>query len=67
MEFGDRYFSDENGRTFMHLPDRTEVLADLAATGWTHIFDATRSAVAAETRAVRDFSDECRFWVARRE
>ena len=67
VEFGDRYFSDENGRTFMHLPDRAEVLADLAATGWTHTFDATRSAVAAETRAVRDFSDECRFWVARRE
>lgn len=67
VEFGDRYFSDENGRTFMHLPDRAEVLADLAATGWTHTFDATRSAVAAETRAVRDFSDECRFWVARRD
>ena len=27
--FGDRYFEDEVGRTFMHLPDRAEILADL--------------------------------------
>ena len=31
LEFGDRYFSDDTGRTFMHLPDRAEILADLAA------------------------------------
>ncbi len=65
VEFGDRYFEDEAGRTFMHLPDRAEILADLAATGWTHEFDALRREVAHESRAVRDFSDECRFWVAR--
>ncbi len=63
-EFGDRYFEDETGRTFMHLPDRAEILADLAATGWQHAFDALRREVAPETRAVRDFSDECRFWAA---
>lgn len=67
LEFGDRYFSDENGRTFMHLPDRAEILADLAATGWTHLFDAARSEIARESRAVREFSDECRFWAARRD
>jgi SAM-dependent methyltransferase len=66
IEFGDRYFEDESGRTFMHLPDREEILEDLAATGWRHEFDAMRSAVAKETKAVRDFSDECRFWAARR-
>ena len=65
VEFGDRYFEDESGRTFMHLPDRREILEDLAATGWTHAFDALRSEVAKESKAVRDFSDECRFWVAR--
>jgi SAM-dependent methyltransferase len=65
-EFGDRYFEDEAGRTFMHLPDRAEILADLAATGWAHEFDALRREVAQESRAVRDFSDECRFWAARR-
>ncbi len=66
-EFGDRYFSEEGtGRTFMHLPDRTEILEDLAATGWAHQFDAMRPEVAAEPRAVREFSDDCRFWLARR-
>lgn len=65
-EFGDRYFEEAGtGRTFMHLPDRREILADLAATGWTHAFDAMRRDVAPESRAVREFSDECRFWVAR--
>ena len=65
LEFGDRYFEEAGtGRTFMHLPDRAEILADLEATGWTHTFDALRKTVAAESRAVRDFSDECRFWVA---
>jgi len=66
VEFGDRYFADETGSTFMHLPDRPEILADLVASGWTHAFDAMRREIAAESAAVRDFSDECRFWVARR-
>ena len=64
VEFGDRYFEDDLGRTFMHLPDRAEILADLKATGWTHTWDAMRRDIAKEPRAVRDFSDECRFWVA---
>jgi SAM-dependent methyltransferase len=66
VEFGDRYFADETGSTFMHLPVREEILADLAATGWVHAFDALRREIAAESAAVRDFSDECRFWAARR-
>jgi SAM-dependent methyltransferase len=64
-EFGDRYFENEAGRTFMHLPDRVEILADLAATGWRHEFDAMRREIARESRAVLDFSDECRFWLAK--
>ncbi len=67
VEFGDRYFENEAGRTFMHLPDRAEILADLAATGWHHEFDAMRCEIARESRAVLEFSDECRFWLARRE
>lgn len=64
VEFGDRYFEDDLGRTFMHLPDRAEILADLKATGWTHADDQLRRELGKETRAVRDFSDECRFWAA---
>ncbi|MFA5058787.1 MAG: class I SAM-dependent methyltransferase [Opitutaceae bacterium] len=67
-EFGDRYFRDDHGgHTFMHLPTRPEVQKALAATGWTPVFDAMRRDLARESQAVRDFSDECRFWVARRE
>ena len=66
LEFGDRYFSDDTGNTFMHLPNRAEILEDLAATGWTHVTDATRNELASETPKVRNFSDNCRFWVARR-
>jgi hypothetical protein len=51
----------------MHLPDRAEILADLEATGWAHQFDAMRRELARESRAVREFSDDCRFWAARRE
>lgn len=65
-EYGDRYFAHEHGYTFMHLPDRAEVLDDLAVTGWTHVEDATRDALARESRLVREFSDNCRFWVARK-
>lgn len=66
-EFGDRYYEEDGvGRTFMHLPVRREILEDLKATGWNHAFDAMRRALAVESRAVRDFSDECRFWVAHR-
>jgi SAM-dependent methyltransferase len=66
VEFGDRYFEDDVGRTFMHLPDREEILEDLGATGWTHEFDSMRRDLVRESRAVVDFSDECRFWMARR-
>jgi SAM-dependent methyltransferase len=66
VEFGDRYFTDDNGNTFMHLPDREEVLADLAATGWTYVESATRNELASETPKVRNFSDNCTFWVAKK-
>lgn len=66
VEFGDRYFEDPTGRTFMHLPDRQEILEDLAACGWVYEYDAMRSQIARESSEVREFSDECRFWVARR-
>jgi SAM-dependent methyltransferase len=65
-EYGDRRFTDDCGDTYMHLPDRAEVLADLAATCWLHVEDHLRRELAKESAAVRAFSDECRFWIARR-
>ena len=46
--------------------DRAEIIADLKATGWNLEFDAMRREIAEESLAVRNFSDECRFWVARK-
>ncbi len=67
VEFGDRYFvDDDHYRVFMHLPNRAEILEDLAATGWTHEWDEMRRRIAPESKAVKDFSDECRFWLARK-
>ena len=65
-EYGDRYFDHEHGRTFMHLPNRAETLADLAATGWAPEYDTMRSQISLESAAVQDFSDNCRFWLVRR-
>ncbi len=64
-EYGDRYFEHEHGRTFMHLPTRDEMLAELAATGWEPEYDVMRSDLVRESRAVKDFSDNCRFWLVR--
>lgn len=67
VEFGDRYFAHEHGQTFMHLPVRREILEDLEATGWTSVADHLRDELARERRAVREFSDNCRFWIARKD
>jgi SAM-dependent methyltransferase len=64
VEFGDRILRRDEGVVFMHVPDRVEILDDLSASGWTHEFDELRSRIANEPPAVRDFADECRFWIA---
>ncbi|BET67649.1 hypothetical protein ASA1KI_25670 [Opitutales bacterium ASA1] len=66
LEVGDRIGLLPEGRVFMHWPDRSEVIEDLRATRWLLVEDFLRSSVANEPREVRDFSDECRFWVCRK-
>lgn len=66
VDFGDRLIDNPEGRIFIHVPDRAEVLADLAASGWTHVEDHPRSRIANEPPEVREFADECRFWIVRR-
>ncbi len=65
-EFGDRVYETQQGRNFIHVPTREEVLEDLAATGWRLEADVLRSQVAKEPEPVRDFSDDCRFWVVQK-
>lgn len=65
-DFGDRMEKAPEGVHFMHVPTREEIMADLAETGWSVEADALRSQLANEPREVREFSDDTRFWVARK-
>lgn len=65
-EFGDNLFDSSEGTIFMHLPDRAEVKRMLDGVGFDLLFDAMREEIANEPREVRDFADECRFWIARK-
>jgi len=67
LEFGDRLIENPEGRIFIHVPDRAEVIDDLAMTGWTLLEDHPRAAIANEPPEVREFADECRFWIAQRD
>ncbi|MDQ8186842.1 class I SAM-dependent methyltransferase [Pelagicoccus sp. SDUM812002] len=66
VDFGDRHFETEHGTTFMHVPLRSEVVADLLGVGFERVEDAMRSELACERAAVLDFSEDCRMWVARK-
>jgi len=65
LEFGDRWEKTEHGMLFIHVPAPEEVREDLQATGWKCEWDSLRSAIAKESAATQQFSDDCRFWVAR--
>ena len=66
VDYGDRHFRTEHGTTFMHVPRREEVVADLKDAGFELVEDAMRSALARERREVLAFSEDCRLWVVRR-
>jgi len=65
-DFGDRWEKTEHGMLFIHVPTPDEVREDLKITGWKPDWDSTRSAIAVEKPATKKFSDDCRFWVARK-
>ena len=65
-EYGDRLFDSPDGRIFMHIPTVTEIEKMLKEVGFTLEQTFLRSEVANEPPEVREFSDECRFWVVRK-
>lgn len=65
-EFGDRCEESKYGISFIHVPDRAEVLSLLEDSGWYYITDDLRSKIASENEHVREFSDDCRFWVVQK-
>ncbi len=66
IEFGDRIVREDRGEFFVHIPSMEEVREDLVATDWALLESPLRQELANESEAVREFSDECRFWVVRK-
>ena len=66
LEYGDRFESTDMGKLFIHVPTKADIVSDLREVGFKLEVDALRSQLANESDLVRKFSDECRFWVARK-
>ena len=66
LEYGDRYGETPTGKLFIHVPETSEVRKDLGEIGFLVERDVLRSKLSDETKLVKDFSDECRFWIARK-
>ncbi len=67
IEFGDIFWeTPEGGGMFIHSPTQEEVHEDIMAAGFEHVRDVLRQSLGPEPEHVREFSDECRFWVVRR-
>jgi len=66
LEFGDRYEETVRGMLYLHVPDIAEIKKDLKENGFLLEYDQMRSSVADESELVKKYSDDCRFWVARK-
>ena len=66
-EFGDICWdTPEGGPMYIHSPLADEVRRDVKAAGFTIVRDVLRSSLGPERESVREFSDDCRFWVVQR-
>jgi ubiquinone/menaquinone biosynthesis C-methylase UbiE len=65
-DFGDRYEETPLGMLFIHIPSKPEIREDIEAAGFQYESDTPRSLLANENAEVRDFSDDCRFWIVRK-
>ncbi len=62
--FGDLYHEMvEGGWMYIHSPVPAEIREDAKTTGFRVEADVLRSQFCNEPPAVRDFSDDCRFWI----
>ncbi|MDA8991560.1 class I SAM-dependent methyltransferase [Opitutales bacterium] len=67
LEFGDRYEDTDKGKLYIHVPEVAEVRADLQKSGFTVERDILKSKICEESKLVNEFSDDCRFWIARKK
>jgi len=66
IDFGDRIGATAWGDLYIHVPDVNAIRADLKDSGFRVEVDVLRSKIAEEPPGVREFSDECRFWIAQK-
>lgn len=65
-DFGDIFYEGEHGNIFIHSPSREEIELALSEAGFYIVFSAARPEIAQEPELVRDFSDDCIFWCAKK-
>lgn len=65
-DFGDRTEATHHGAHFMHVPTMAEMEGVLERVGFHLEASVMRSEIAHESKAVEDFSDDCRFWVVQK-
>lgn len=66
LEFGDLVYTSYDREMFVHIPKRSDIITYLNESGFELIEDHFRPEIADESLAVKEFSDECRFWVVRK-
>tara|TARA_B100000941_G_C28467850_1_gene534653 strand:+ start:594 stop:1340 length:747 start_codon:yes stop_codon:yes gene_type:complete len=66
LEFGDRYEETSRGKLYIHIPDIEDIRFDLVKAGFSVDRDIVKSKISKESKIVHQFSDDCRFWIARK-
>ena len=67
LEFGDRFEETPKGKLYIHVPEVEEIRRDLIEAGFSVERDILRSKISQESRLVKEYSDECRFWIAKKK
>ena len=64
LEFGDMFRDTDLGKLYIHVPSMQEVIGLLKGAGFLVESNVLRSKLANEPLNVREFADDCRFWIA---
>ena len=67
LEFGDRFEETPRGKLYIHVPDVGDIRSDLQAAGFSVERDIVKSKICEESKLVNEYSDDCRFWIARKK
>lgn len=66
LDFGDLYYETGHGCMFIHVPTIDELESVLRYVGFEVVESRLRSEIANENETVKEFSDNCRFWIVRK-